>query len=143
MGANVLVVPTSTALPTPKSSGRVIYTDQVSTRTHDTEDRTPHRTEYTHIFLVARHVAQLFHLFTKREAGRNTIHFTADSGSIELMMRTNRSANEPSVYGAVSSWCVTCLKGCKVRHLLERICPFQKKMNSYHNSWIHKKLVLW
>ena len=39
-------------------------------------------------------------------AGRNTIHFTADSRNIELMLRTFHSANQLSVYGAVSSWCI-------------------------------------
>ena len=33
------------------------------------------------------------------------IHFTADSGNIELIIRTIHSANQLSVYGAVSSWC--------------------------------------
>ena len=41
----------------------------------------------------------------KRTPGRNTIHFTADSGNIERMPRTMHSANQPSIYGAVSSWC--------------------------------------
>ena len=42
----------------------------------------------------------------KRKSGRNTIHFTADSGNIELMLRTIHSANQLSIDGAVSNWCV-------------------------------------
>ena len=41
----------------------------------------------------------------KRTPGRDTIHFTADSGNIERMPRTMHSANQPSIHGAVSSWC--------------------------------------
>ena len=40
----------------------------------------------------------------KRKSG--TIHMTADSGNIELMMRTVHSANQLSVHGAVSSRCM-------------------------------------
>ena len=40
----------------------------------------------------------------KRKSGRNTVHFTADSGNIELIMRTMHWGNQVSVYGAVSSW---------------------------------------
>ena len=42
----------------------------------------------------------------KRKSGRNTIHFTADSRNIELMRRTTHSANQLSIDGAVSSWCI-------------------------------------
>ena len=42
----------------------------------------------------------------KRKSGRTTIHFTADSGNIELMLRTIHSTNQHSVHGAVSSWCI-------------------------------------
>ena len=42
----------------------------------------------------------------KRKSPRNTIHFTADSGNIELIMRTIHSPNQLSVYGAVSSLCM-------------------------------------
>ena len=42
----------------------------------------------------------------KRKQGRNTIHFKADSENIELIMRTIHSANQLSIYGAVSSWCI-------------------------------------
>ena len=41
----------------------------------------------------------------RRKAGRNTIHFTAESANIELLLRTIHSANQLSVYGAISSWC--------------------------------------
>ena len=40
----------------------------------------------------------------KRKSGRNTVHFTADSGNIKLIMRTRHWENQVSVYGAVSSW---------------------------------------
>ena len=42
----------------------------------------------------------------KRRQGRSTIHFTADSENIELIMRTIRSASQLSIYEAVSSWCI-------------------------------------
>ena len=42
----------------------------------------------------------------KRKSGRNTFHFTADSGNIESTLRTIHSASQLSVYGAVSSWCI-------------------------------------
>ena len=42
----------------------------------------------------------------KRISRRNTIHFTADSGNIELMQRTVHSANQLSICGAVSSWSI-------------------------------------
>ena len=55
----------------------------------------------------------------KRKAGRNTIHFTADSGTIELIMHSK------------SAQCLRSTESCKVRNLLEWICPCRKKMNSY------------
>ena len=42
----------------------------------------------------------------KRQSGRNTVHFTADAGNIELMLRTIHSGNQLSIYGAVSNWCI-------------------------------------
>ena len=48
----------------------------------------------------------------KRKSGRNTIHFTADSGNTELfVLRTIHSANQPSIYGATSSWCMDLFLG--------------------------------
>ena len=41
----------------------------------------------------------------KRKSGRNTIHFSADSGNIELRPRTIHSSNQLSINGAESSWC--------------------------------------
>ena len=42
----------------------------------------------------------------KRKEGRNTVHFTADSENIELVMSTIHSANQLGIYGAVSTLCV-------------------------------------
>ena len=42
----------------------------------------------------------------RRKSGRNTVHFTADSGNIVLIMRTIHSANQLRVYGTVSSGCI-------------------------------------
>ena len=36
---------------------------------------------------------------------RNTIHFNAESSDVELLFRIIHSANQLSVYRAVSSWC--------------------------------------
>ena len=55
---------------------------------------------------VFRGISALSRGTLKRKQGRNTIHFTGDSENIELMMRTIHSANQLSVYGAVSSWSV-------------------------------------
>ena len=41
----------------------------------------------------------------RRNSGRNTLHFTAESANNEHLLRTNHSANQLSIYGAVSSWC--------------------------------------
>ena len=41
----------------------------------------------------------------KRKGGRCTIHFIADSSNSELLFRTIHSANQLSIYGAVSRWC--------------------------------------
>ena len=37
--------------------------------------------------------------------GRSAIHFIAESPNIELLFRKIHSANQLSIYGAVSSWC--------------------------------------
>ena len=42
--------------------------------------------------------------FWKRKGGRCTMHFNADSSNTELLFRTIHSANQLSIYGAVSSW---------------------------------------
>ena len=41
----------------------------------------------------------------RRTEGRKATHFTAESVSIEPLLRTIHSANQLSIYGAVSSWC--------------------------------------
>ena len=41
----------------------------------------------------------------KRNGGRCTIHSNADSSNTELLFRTTHSANQLSIYGAVSRWC--------------------------------------
>ena len=41
----------------------------------------------------------------KRKNNRDTIHFNADSSNIELLFRKIHSANQLSIYGAVTSWC--------------------------------------
>ena len=41
----------------------------------------------------------------KRKGGRCTAHYKADSSNTELLFRTIHSANQLSIYGAVSSWC--------------------------------------
>ena len=81
---------------------------------------------------------------TKRTSGRNTIHFTADSGKIWLKMWKQKLVNQVSVYGAVSSWCKDlsqCTQGQGI-YWSEHV-HFKRKKNSHHNSWIRKKLVLW
>ena len=41
----------------------------------------------------------------RRTEGRKATHFTAESVSIEPLLRKIHSANQLSIYGAVSSWC--------------------------------------
>ena len=41
----------------------------------------------------------------KRKKNRDTIHFNADSANTELLFRTIHSANQLSIFGAVSNWC--------------------------------------
>ena len=54
---------------------------------------------------VFRGISTLNRCVMKRKGGRCTIHFSAGSSNIELLFRTIHSANEPSIYGAVVSWC--------------------------------------
>ena len=61
----------------------------------------------------------------QRKSGRNIIHFTADAGHIQSIMRTIHSTNQLSINGAVSIWCES----------------IQKKMIRYQNCSIRKKLV--
>ena len=41
----------------------------------------------------------------KKNGGRSTIQFSAESSNIELLFRTKHSANQLSFNGAESSWC--------------------------------------
>ena len=41
----------------------------------------------------------------KRKQNRDTIHFNAESSNTELLLRIIHSANQLSIYGAVSNWC--------------------------------------
>ena len=67
----------------------------------------------------------------KRKGGRCTLHFDADSSNTELLLRTIHSANQLSIYGAVSSWCEEFAQRTPNRK--ERLwrSPWQKKMSSY------------
>ena len=44
-------------------------------------------------------------IFLKRTNNRDTLHFDADASNTELLFRTIHSANQFSIYGAVSSRC--------------------------------------
>ena len=55
---------------------------------------------------VFRGISALNRGTLKRKPGRSIIHFKADSGDIESVLRTIHSANELSIYGAVLSWCI-------------------------------------
>ena len=50
--------------------------------------------------------------------GRNTVHFTADSENIELVMSTIHSANQLGIYGPVSNLCVDLSESMHGRCLL-------------------------
>ena len=54
---------------------------------------------------VFRGTSALNQRILRRKEIRNTIRFTAESANIELLLRTLHSANQLSIYGAVSSWC--------------------------------------
>ena len=41
----------------------------------------------------------------KRQGGRCTIHFTAESSNAGVFFRTIHSANELNIFGAAASWC--------------------------------------
>ena len=41
----------------------------------------------------------------RRKNNRDTIHFNADVSDTEVFFRTSHSANQLSIFGAVSSWC--------------------------------------
>ena len=58
-------------------------------------------------------------------------------------MRTIHSANQFSVFGAVSSWCIDFSESMQGQESTEVKMSFQKKMNSDHKSWIRQMLVLW
>ena len=59
------------------------------------------------------------------------------------MLRTIHSANQLSVYGAVSSWCIDLAEKMQGQKSTAVDRSISEDTNSYHNSWIGKKLVLW
>ena len=54
---------------------------------------------------VFKGISALSRGILKWKGGRCTIHFNADSSNTELLFRTIHSANQLSIYGAVSRWC--------------------------------------
>ena len=56
-------------------------------------------------YLVFKGISALSRVILKRKGGRCTTHFNAGSSNIALLLRTIHSANQLSIYGAVSSWC--------------------------------------
>ena len=54
---------------------------------------------------VFKSISALSRGISTRENNRDTTYFNADASNTELLFRTNHSANQLSVYGAVSSWC--------------------------------------
>ena len=79
----------------------------------------------------------------KRKSGRNIIHFTADSGNIQSIMRTIHSTNQLSIHGAVSSWCDELAEKTHDETSTGMNRSIQKKMIRYQNCSIRKKLVPW
>ena len=55
---------------------------------------------------TCRGISALTRRTLQRKEGRNTVHFTADSENIELILSTIHSANQLGIYGAVSTLCV-------------------------------------
>ena len=54
---------------------------------------------------AVKSISALSRRIMKRKNNRDTIHFNADASNTELLFRTVHSANQVSIYGAVSSWC--------------------------------------
>ena len=54
---------------------------------------------------VFKGISALSRGILKRKINRDTLHFNADSSNTELVFRTIHSANQLSIYGAVSRWC--------------------------------------
>ena len=54
---------------------------------------------------VFKSISALSRGILKRKNNRDTIHFNADASNTELFFRTIHSANQLSIYGAVSTWC--------------------------------------
>ena len=54
---------------------------------------------------VFKSISALAHGILRRKNNRDTLHFTADAPNTEISHRTIHSANQLSVYGAVTSWC--------------------------------------
>ena len=54
---------------------------------------------------VFKSISALTRGILKRKNNRDTIHFNADASNTELLFRTIHSANQLSIYRAVSNWC--------------------------------------
>ena len=54
---------------------------------------------------VFKSISALSRGILKRTKNRDTTHFNADASNTELLFRTIHSANQLSIYGAVSTWC--------------------------------------
>ena len=67
----------------------------------------------------------------KRKVGRCTKLFNADSSNTELLFRTTHSANQPSIYGAVSSWCEELAQWIPGQNELTVERSVAKETNSY------------
>ena len=75
----------------------------------------------------------------KRKNNRDTIHFNADASNTELLVRTTLSANQLSIYGAVSSWCEEFGQRPNERDDLRKVYDERKWANTeYSRKWSRK-----
>ena len=54
---------------------------------------------------ILRTISLLNRGFLKRKGGKSTVHFTAEIPNAELLFHSIHTANQLSIYGAVSNWC--------------------------------------
>ena len=88
---------------------------------------------------VIKSISALSRGILTRKNDINTIHFNADATNTEFLCRTIHSANQFSIYGAVSSWCEEFGLRPNERESWFRKGSWQKKMSSYWKEWNRKK----
>ena len=78
-------------------------------------------------------------ILEEKKGGRCTIRFSAEPSNAELSFRTNHSANQLSIYGAIADWCDELIDSANTWSIISQ----HGEIRSCVENWSLRKWIRW